>query len=92
MLVIPHDIPRSQPSILLSDIGMPDVDGYMVMEQVRALPPEQGGQVLAIALTAYAGDFSQQQALQAGFQHHVSKPVEPEVLVRAITSLLNHTE
>ncbi len=58
---------------------------------MRALPPEQGGQVRAIALTAYAGDFNQQQALRAGFQQHVSKPVEPEVLVRAITNLLNHT-
>ncbi|OUL35324.1 hypothetical protein BV375_02200 [Nostoc sp. 106C] len=81
---------HSKPDVLLSDIGMPKVDGYMLMQQVRALPPEQGGQIPAIALTAYAGDFNQQQALRAGFQQHVSKPVEPEVLVRAITSLLNH--
>jgi signal transduction histidine kinase/ActR/RegA family two-component response regulator len=81
----------SQPNVLLSDIGMPDMDGYMLMQQVRALPPEQGGQVRAIALTAYAGEMNQQQALQAGFQRHISKPVEPEVLVGAIASLLNHT-
>jgi PAS domain S-box-containing protein len=80
---------RSQPNILLSDIGMPDVDGYMLMQRVRALQPEQGGQVKAIALTAYAGEMNQQQALQAGFQRHISKPVEPEVLVGAIASLLN---
>ncbi|HEY9300471.1 MAG TPA: hypothetical protein VIQ31_29735, partial [Phormidium sp.] len=61
------------------------------MQQVRALPPEQGGQVPAIALTAYAGDFNQQQALQAGFQRHVSKPVEPEVLVRTISGLLDRS-
>ncbi|OUL27393.1 hypothetical protein BV378_11575 [Nostoc sp. RF31YmG] len=83
---------QSQPDVLLSDIGMPDTDGYMLMQQVRALPKEQGGQVKAIALTAYAGDFNQQQALSAGFQQHVSKPVEPEVLVRAIASLLGYTK
>jgi CheY-like chemotaxis protein len=79
---------RSEPNVLLSDIGMPDMDGYMLMQHVRALPPEQGGQVLAIALTAYAGDFNQQQALRAGFQRHVSKPVEPERLIQVISSLI----
>ncbi|MBL1177485.1 ATP-binding protein [Pantanalinema sp. GBBB05] len=79
---------RSPPDILLSDIGMPDMDGYMLMQQVRRLPPEQGGQIPAIALTAYAGDFNQQRALQAGFQQHLSKPVEPEVLVETIAALM----
>ena len=79
---------RSQPNVLLSDIGMPDMDGYMLMQQVRALPPEQGGQVRAIAFTAYAGEFNQQQALRAGFQRHVSKPIEPERLVQVISSLI----
>jgi CheY-like chemotaxis protein len=49
---------------------------------------EQGGQVWAIALTAYAGDFNQQQALRAGFQQHVSKPIEPERLIQVISSLV----
>ncbi|MBD2087740.1 PAS domain S-box protein [Coleofasciculus sp. FACHB-542] len=82
---------RSKPNVLLSDVGMPQMDGYMLMKQVRALPTEQGGQVRAIALTAYAGDFNQQQALQAGFQQHLSKPIEPDSLVREISRLLNHT-
>lgn len=82
---------RSQPDVLVSDIGMPDMDGYMLMQQVRALLPEQGGQIPAIALTAYAGDFNQQQALQAGFQHHISKPVEPDILLRAIVNLIKHS-
>ncbi|MBD1887704.1 PAS domain S-box protein [Coleofasciculus sp. FACHB-SPT9] len=80
-----------KPTVLLSDVGMPDMDGYTLMQQVRALPTEQGGQVLAIALTAYAGDFNQQQALIAGFQQHLSKPIEPDSLVREISRLLNHT-
>jgi CheY-like chemotaxis protein len=79
---------RLQPNILLSDIGMPDMDGYMLIRQIRAMPPEQGGQILAIALTAYAGENDRQQALEAGFQHHLAKPVEPDELVKVILSLL----
>ena len=75
--------------ILLCDIGMPDMEGYMLVRQVRALPPEQGGQIPAIALTAYAGDFNQKQALAAGFQRHLAKPVEPNELVKAIVTLLS---
>ncbi|MEG4803308.1 PAS domain S-box protein [Microcoleus sp. ARI1-B5] len=79
-----------QPDVVLSDIGMPDMDGYMLMRQIRALPPEQGGNVLAIALTAYAGDFNQQQAKQAGFQSHLAKPIEPARLIKAIGALLEN--
>ena len=78
-----------KPDVLLSDIGMPDVDGYMLMRQVRTLPPEQGGQIPAIALTAYAGEINYQQALAAGFQRHVSKPVEPDKLIEVIGSLIS---
>ncbi|WP_315791836.1 ATP-binding protein [Fischerella sp. JS2] len=77
-----------QPDVLLSDIGMPDVDGYMLMEQVRTLPPEQGGEILAIALTAYAAEIDHQQALKVGFQRHVSKPVDPVKLIEVITKLI----
>ncbi|TBR61138.1 histidine kinase [Westiellopsis prolifica IICB1] len=77
-----------QPDILLSDIGMPDIDGYMLMQQVRNLPPEEGGQIPAIALTAYAGEIDYQQALSAGFQKHVSKPVDPVKLIEVITRLV----
>jgi CheY-like chemotaxis protein len=75
------------PDILVSDIGMPDMDGYMLIQQVRTLP--SGGQVKAIALTAYAGDFNQQLALQAGFQCHLAKPVEPETLIQEVVALIN---
>ncbi len=78
---------QSLPDVLLSDIGMPDVDGYMLVKQVRNLPPEKGGDVPAIALTAYAGEINYQQAMAVGFQRHVSKPVEPTELVSAIVSL-----
>lgn len=72
-----------QPDILISDIGMPGVDGYMLMRQIR-----QRSRVPAIALTAYAGEYDQQQALAAGFQNHLAKPVEPEKLVQAIAQLI----
>jgi CheY-like chemotaxis protein len=83
---------QSKPDVLLSDIGMPDVDGYMFIQQVRSLPPEQGGQIPAIALTAYAGEINYQQALSAGFQRHVSKPVEPAKLVEVIANLVGGSE
>ncbi|MGB3308811.1 MAG: response regulator [Nodosilinea sp.] len=79
---------RFRPDIILSDIGMPDMDGYMLMRQVRSLSPEQGGQVPAIALTAYAGEIDYRQAIAAGFQKHITKPVELDQLIEAIAELL----
>ncbi|MEH2144198.1 PAS domain-containing hybrid sensor histidine kinase/response regulator [Nostoc sp.] len=79
---------ESIPDVLISDIGMPKTDGYMLMREVRARSPQQGGHVPAIALTAYAGEMNQQQALAAGFQMHISKPVDPDVLVKAIADLI----
>ena len=74
--------------LLISDIGMPGIDGYQFIHQLRALSPKLGGQIPAIALTAYAGEMDLQLALEAGFQKHISKPVEPEQLVKTISSLL----
>ncbi|MEH1959657.1 MAG: PAS domain S-box protein [Nostoc sp.] len=79
---------ESIPDVLISDIGMPKTDGYMLMREVRSRSPQQGGLVPAIALTAYAGEMNQQQALAAGFQMHISKPVDPDVLVKAIVDLI----
>lgn len=81
-----------QPDILLSDIGMPEVNGYTLVRQVRALPPEQGGTIPAIALTAYAGEIDYQKAMSAGFQQHLAKPIEPEVLVKTIASLVQQRD
>ncbi|WP_414755318.1 ATP-binding protein [Anabaena sp. CCY 9910] len=80
---------QSPPDILLSDIGMPDMDGYMLMRQIRALPPDQGGKIPAIALTAYAGEIDEKRALKVGFQKHISKPVDPDNLIRAIVNLID---
>lgn len=73
--------------LLLSDIGMPDEDGYALIRQVRALSVEAGGQIPAAALTAYASEEDSQKAIAAGFQMHVAKPIEPNQLVRVIADL-----
>jgi signal transduction histidine kinase/CheY-like chemotaxis protein len=78
-----------QPDILLSDIGMPDVDGYMLIQQVRALPGFK--HLPAIALTAYAAETTQQKVLAAGFQQHLAKPIDPILLITAISRHLAKT-
>ncbi|MBD1869963.1 PAS domain-containing protein [Cyanobacteria bacterium FACHB-471] len=78
---------QSVPDLLLCDVGMPEMDGYALIRQIRKWAPEQGGTLPAIALTAYAGELDRQQAIAAGFQLHLSKPVEPKELIRAIRSL-----
>jgi CheY-like chemotaxis protein len=67
---------------------MADMDGYSLLRQIRSLPPEQNGQIPAIALTSYASQADQQQAIAVGFYQHLSKPVEPEVLVKTIMQLM----
>lgn len=79
---------QSQPQAVVSDIGMPEVDGYRLMRQIRALPTAEGGQIPAIALTAYARESDQEQALAAGFQRHIPKPVQPTALIQALVELL----
>ncbi|MEG3924865.1 MULTISPECIES: PAS domain-containing protein [unclassified Microcoleus] len=82
---------ESVPDLLLSDIGMPDTNGYLLLRQVRALPPDKGGLVPAIALTAYAGEIDYQQALAAGFGRHISKPLDPDKLVQAIWEVVDRS-
>ncbi len=76
-------------NILVSDIGMPDCDGYELIRKIRALHDSRIRNIPAIALTAYARIDDRQRALLAGFQMHVSKPVEPRELIAGIASLLN---
>ena len=75
--------------ILISDIGMPDVDGYSLIRNVRALSPDAGGSIPALALTAYARGEDRTQALKAGFNMHLTKPIEPTELLVVIASLMN---
>ncbi|MHC5737564.1 hybrid sensor histidine kinase/response regulator [Nostoc sp.] len=83
-------IKQSTPNLIVSDIGMPDMDGYMLLQQIRAQLP--ASQVPAIALTAYAGEFDRTQALQAGFQQHLAKPIEPAEIVTTVARLCRRKE
>ena len=77
------------PNVLVSDIGMPGLDGYELIREVRALGSAQGGGLPAIALTAYARSEDRLKALKAGFQTHIAKPIEPEELVATIAALIH---
>jgi PAS domain S-box-containing protein len=81
-----------QPDVLISDIGMPDEDGYTLLKKIRALPPERGGRIPAAALTAFARSEDRVRALAAGFQTHIAKPVEIAELVIVIASLAASTD
>ncbi|NJL21148.1 MAG: response regulator [Leptolyngbyaceae cyanobacterium SM1_3_5] len=76
-----------RPNVLISDIGMPQMDGYALMQQLRSNLRQTGTK--AIALTAYAGEINQRQAIAAGFQRHLAKPVDPDELIATIAALLD---
>jgi len=73
--------------VLISDIGMPDEDGYSLIARVRALGKERGGAVPAAALTAYTGEKDRVRVLQSGFQMHVPKPISPSELLAVVANL-----
>ena len=77
----------ARPDVLVSDIGMPGESGYMLIRRIRALAADAGGATPAVALTAYARTEDRTQAILAGFQHHVAKPVEPAELIAMVASL-----
>ena len=76
-----------RPAVLVSDIEMPGLDGYTLLRQIRALDPDQGGKTPAVALSAYDRPEDRVRSLRAGFNFHVSKPVEPDELTAIVASL-----
>jgi CheY-like chemotaxis protein len=80
----------TRPDVLVSDISMPDEDGYMLIERIRKLPPEEGGRIPAVALTALERPSEQIKALASGFAMYLPKPVEPEELIMVIVNLTGH--
>ncbi|MFN6540262.1 MAG: PAS domain-containing protein [Nostoc sp. EkiNYC01] len=81
-------IAQNVPDLLISDLAMPKMDGYDLMKEIRAMPKEQGGEILAIALTAYVGESDRERVLAAGFEKHVAKPVQPIQLLTSIADLI----
>jgi len=81
-------IAQMPPDVLLSDIAMPEIDGYMLIRQIRALEVNSPRKLPAIALTAFAGESNSQKIISAGFQKHLTKPVDPYELAAVIAELI----
>jgi CheY-like chemotaxis protein len=77
----------AKPDVIVSDIGMPEIDGYAFIRKVRSLPVTRGARTPAVALTAYARKEDAQRAFAAGYEMHLAKPVEPAKLVSTLANL-----
>jgi CheY-like chemotaxis protein len=84
-------LPGLRPDVLVTDIGMPEMDGFTLIERIRGLPRDQGGATPAVALTAFASSEDRRQSMLAGFDVHVAKPVEPGELVAVVSRLARRT-
>ena len=80
-----RDVRTAQPHVVVADIGLPGRDGYSFLRELRLMPPERGGALPVIAVTAYATNADRKSALQAGFYAHLAKPFVPEMLISAIS-------
>jgi CheY-like chemotaxis protein len=80
-----------RPDVLVSDIGMPGEDGYLLIRTVRALEPKLGGRIPAVALTGYAGPEERLRLMSAGYQMHITKPVELAELAMVVARLGRRT-
>jgi PAS domain S-box-containing protein len=78
---------HARPDLMVSDLGMPEVDGYGLLDRIRALGPAHGGDLPAIALTAFARSEDRMRALSSGFMAHISKPVEPSELIAKVAAM-----
>jgi CheY-like chemotaxis protein len=83
-----ESLEQRQPDVLLTDIGMPDLSGYDLIRTVRAREATFGGHIPAAAVTAYSGPEDRQRVLDAGFEMHLKKPLEPFELATAVASLV----
>jgi CheY-like chemotaxis protein len=81
------DLPEFLPTVFICDLSMPGLDGLQFMRRMRQLTPERGGQVPAIAITAYYEDFAAAAALEAGFNAYMMKPIKLEELARLVRDI-----
>ena len=79
--------PASRPHVLISDLAMPKKDGAWLIKEVRSLPKDKGGEIPALALTAFTSQATAEQLEEAGFQMRLTKPMDPQALVHAVRSL-----
>ncbi len=85
-------LPRFKPDALICDIALPGEDGYTLIRKVRSRKAYEGGRIPAVALTGYADSEDRSRALEAGFQTHVAKPVDPGELVEIIANLVTFSK
>jgi len=83
---------RWKPDVMVSDVGMPHEDGYSLISRIRALEPERGGRIPAVALTGYASAEDRMRLLSAGYQKHVTKPFEVDELAALVASFAGRTK
>jgi CheY-like chemotaxis protein len=84
-------VERSKPQVLVSDIAMPEEDGYSLVRKIRAMPAERGGRIPAVALTASDSRETRLQSREAGFHYHLTKPADPAQLVEIVAALVRLT-
>ena len=82
---------RERPDVIVSDLAMPETDGFELIRRIRALPSDRGGGVPAVAVTAYARAEDSERSLSSGFQAHVTKPIDSERLLSTIADLAGRT-
>jgi CheY-like chemotaxis protein len=92
LAVIRQSTTQDLPDVIVSDIGMPEEDGYDLIRQVRALDPTRGGRIPAVALTGYADADHRHRTLAAGYQFHIAKPMDPLVLASAVLQAARHAD
>ena len=90
MALLRQSTAASLPHVILSDIGMAKDDGFELIRRLRALAPEDGGRIPAVAVTGYAGPDDRQRALAAGFHSHLPKPINPAAVAAAVASAARH--
>ena len=83
---------ENRPDVLLSDLAMPEQDGFDLIRLIRALPPERGGTVPAAAVTGYSTEEDRARSLAAGFQEHLSKPVDADALIEMVQRLARSSQ
>ena len=81
------NVEKLKPDVVVSDVSMPDMDGYALIRKLRELPADRGGGTPALALTAFARSEDAQRAFSAGFQLHAPKPIDPATLTTLVASL-----
>jgi PAS domain S-box-containing protein len=85
-----HEWETRPPDLLVTDLGLPSMDGYELLRQIRARPTRKGTRTPAVAVTAYARLDDRKASLAAGFQHHISKPIDPDAFVAVLAAAVHH--